>query len=242
MILVKIKQPAVIAEVIAGILLGPTAFGRIPGFTDNIFPPKRMDKLSIVANIALILFLFLVGLEMDVSQMKKNLKKSIFISVSGMALPFGLGVAIAPFLLDNFLQSTQATLLSTALFVGVANSITSFTVLLRILTETKLINTPVGVITINAAAIDDATAWCFLALVIAIVGSKNLLNTIYILLLLVLFLLIMFLSTWFLVSRIKLSDKLNQNVIIVCLLVCFAASWITDLIGVHAIFGMSIAN
>ena len=91
----RIRQPKVIAEVLGGILLGPTAFGRIPGFTKHIFPDESLPYLSLVANIGLVLFLFIVGLEIETSVIKKNARYSMPIALGGMVLPFGLGAALA---------------------------------------------------------------------------------------------------------------------------------------------------
>ena len=95
LILRRIRQPKVIAEVLGGILLGPTAFGRIPGFTNHIFPDESLSYLSLVANIGLVLFLFIVGLEIETSVIKKNARFSMPIALGGMCLPFGLGAALA---------------------------------------------------------------------------------------------------------------------------------------------------
>ena len=98
----KLRQPRVIAEVIGGILLGPTVMGRIPGFTETIFPAVAMDNLTLVANIGLVLFLFLVGLEVDLRYFASNWKVALSVGLAGMALPFGLGCAIAWGLYNQF--------------------------------------------------------------------------------------------------------------------------------------------
>uniref|UniRef100_A0A6B2KY45 Cation/H+ exchanger transmembrane domain-containing protein n=1 Tax=Arcella intermedia TaxID=1963864 RepID=A0A6B2KY45_9EUKA len=243
-ILKFIKQPRVIAEVIAGILLGPTAMGRIPGFTATIFPASRLNILSIVANIGLILFLFMVGMELDLSLLRKDWKKSMAISVAGMAVPFGFGAAVSVFLYQAFLVRLEEAppFSSVVLFLGVAMSITAFPVLARILTETRLISAPVGITAISAAAVDDAAAWCLLALVIAIVGSHDPLNTLYIFLMLIGFISFMFLGAFLVRKFYKVPEKITQELVVYSLLICFAAAWVTDLIGVHSIFGAFITG
>ena len=123
----KIRQPRVIAEVIGGILLGPSVLGRVPGFTDAIFPAPSMPTLSMAANVGLILFLFLVGLEVDLRLLVSNWRIALSVGAAGMALPFGLGWAIAYGLYHQFREESNIVPISFgtyALFVGVAMAIT----------------------------------------------------------------------------------------------------------------------
>ena len=121
------RQPRVIAEVIGGILLGPSVFGRIPGFTEHIFPTASMPTLSMAANIGLILFLFLVGLEVDLRLLLSNWKIALSVGLAGMALPFGLGCGIAYGLYHQFREEAGLAQISFGtymLFIGVAMAIT----------------------------------------------------------------------------------------------------------------------
>lgn len=123
----KIRQPTVIAEVIGGILLGPTVMGRIPGFTQTIFPSASIPALTLVANVGLVLFLFLVGLEVDLRLLFANWKVAISVGALGMAIPFGLGCAIAYGLYHQFHKEPGLVPISFGtymLFVGVAMAIT----------------------------------------------------------------------------------------------------------------------
>lgn len=133
LLLRKLHQPRVIAEVLGGILLGPTAFGRIPGFTKHVFPPESIPYLTLAANIGLVLFLFLVGLEIDTQIIKRNVRQSATISLGGMILPFGLGAGYSVALYKEFVNP-DIKFTYFLLFVGVAFSITAFPVLCRILT------------------------------------------------------------------------------------------------------------
>ena len=119
-----LRQPRVIAEVIGGILLGPSVFGRIPGFTDAIFPTAAMPNLALIANLGLILFLFLVGLEVDVRFLASNWRIALAVSIGGMALPFGLGCGIAWGLYKTFPSPNPISFGVFMLFVGVAMAIT----------------------------------------------------------------------------------------------------------------------
>jgi len=115
-----IRQPRVIAEVIGGILLGPTALGRIPGFTENIFPPASLPYLNLIATIGLVLFLFLVGMEVDVGVVKRDWKAAVFVSTAGLVLPFGAGVGIAVAIYREFIDVEAVSFGHFLLFVGVA--------------------------------------------------------------------------------------------------------------------------
>jgi Kef-type K+ transport system membrane component KefB/nucleotide-binding universal stress UspA family protein len=241
----KLHQPRVIAEVLGGIILGPSAFGLIPGFTATIFPPgPSRDQLKLVADIGLILYLFLVGLELDPQVMKHNVKKSLLISLAGMALPFVLGAAASFYLYEHLTVSAEKPPFSSFfLFTGVAMSITAFPVLARILTEKSLLSTNVGLMTISAAAVDDAMAWSLLALVIAILNSSNSLVALYVFLLVVTYAALLFFGVRPLYLRlidyvmIRDSATLNHFLLAFTFLCIFLSSWITELIGVHAIFG-----
>lgn len=129
----KIRQPRVIAEVLGGILLSPSALGRIPGFTDTIFPSASRPYLALVANIGLMLFMFLIGLEIEGGVIRRNARLSTSIALSGMVFPFALGAAFSVALYNEFID-TDTEFTHFLLFVGVAFSITAFPVLCRILT------------------------------------------------------------------------------------------------------------
>lgn len=123
----KLRQPRVIAEIIGGILLGPSVMGRIPGFTSHIFPPASMPTLSLAANLGLVFFLFLVGLEVDLRLLASNWRIALSVGAAGMALPFGLGCAIAYGLYYQFRDDPGVVPIkfgTYVLFVGVAMAIT----------------------------------------------------------------------------------------------------------------------
>jgi len=115
-----VRQPRVIAEVIGGIILGPTALGRIPGFTANIFPPASLSYLNLIATIGLVLFLFLVGMEVDVGVVRRDWKAAVFVSAAGLILPFGAGVGIAVAIYREFIDGEAVSFGHFLLFVGVA--------------------------------------------------------------------------------------------------------------------------
>ena len=136
------------------IYAGPTAFGRIPGFTKHIFPPESLSYFSLVANIGLCLFLFLVGLEIDAGVIKRNARLSATVAVSGMILPFGIGAGLSHAIYKEFIDP-KIQFTHFMLFTGVAYSITAFPVLCRILTELKLLDTTVGIVVLSAGVGND---------------------------------------------------------------------------------------
>jgi Kef-type K+ transport system membrane component KefB len=167
-----LRQPAVIGEVIAGILLGPSALSRIPAFKAKIFPEDSISRLQLFANVALVLFMFTIGLELDFRVITKNLRKSVAISLAGILVPFGLGAAVAVLIQQHY-ATPSGSYVSFVLFGGTAMSITAFPVLARILSEMRLLGTKVGATTMNAAAVDDVLAWTILAVVIATARASD---------------------------------------------------------------------
>ncbi|CCL99749.1 uncharacterized protein FIBRA_01771 [Fibroporia radiculosa] len=246
LVLGKIKQPKVIAEVIGGILLGPTAFGRIPGFTEHVFPEQSLPYLSLVANIGLCLFLFLVGLEIDGAIVKRNFRLSFIIAVAGMALPFGLGAALSVPLYHTFIPST-VKFTNFMLFTGVAYSITAFPVLCRILTELKLLDTTVGIVVLSAGVGNDVVGWVLLALSVALVNAGSGLTALWILFVCLgwaLFLLIIMTRVMYWLARKTGSIENGPTVFFmtITILLMFGSAFFTDVIGVQAIFGAFLAG
>ncbi|KXG54266.1 Cation/H+ exchanger [Penicillium griseofulvum] len=241
----KIRQPRVIAEVIGGIILGPSVMGRIPGFTDAIFPPASIPSLNVVANLGLVLFLFLVGLETDLRFLISNWRVALSVSAAGMILPFGLGCAISYGLYHEFHgdPGTKPIAFGTyLLFIGIAMAITAFPVLCRILTELKLLSTRVGVIVLSAGVGNDVVGWILLALCVALVNAGSGIAALYVLLVCaayMLFLTFAFRPVFlrFLEKTGSLQKGPSQSVVTLTLLIALASAFFTQVIGVHAIFG-----
>ncbi|PYI27243.1 hypothetical protein BP00DRAFT_498160 [Aspergillus indologenus CBS 114.80] len=241
----KIRQPRVIAEVIAGVVLGPSVMGRIPGFTDAIFPKASIPGLNLVANLGLILFLFLVGLETNLRFLVSNWRVAVSVSAAGMVLPFGLGCAVAYGLYNAFRNEPDTVDINFGtylLFIGIAMAITAFPVLCRILTELKLLGTNVGVIVLSAGVGNDVVGWILLALCVALVNAGSGLTALWVLLVCVgyvLFLIFIFrpLFLRFLAHTGSLQKGPSQSVVAITLLLALASAFFTQVIGVHAIFG-----
>lgn len=257
----RMRQPKVIAEVLGGIILGPTAFGRVPGFTEHIFPQDSRPYLSLVANIGsfifiprvnvltgnyegLCLFLFLVGLEIEGAVIKRNARLSAIIGFAGMILPFGLGAALAVPLYHQFIVPFDPTIKFThfMLFTGVAYSITAFPVLCRILTELKLLDTTVGIVVLSAGVTNDVVGWTLLALSVALVNAGSGVTAVYILLCCVgwtIFLLFPVKKAllWLARSTGSIENGPTTFFMTITILLVFGSAFFTDVIGVHAIFG-----
>ncbi|KAL2817840.1 Sodium/hydrogen exchanger family-domain-containing protein [Aspergillus granulosus] len=241
----KIRQPRVIAEVIGGILLGPSVMGRIPGFTESIFPTDSIPNLNLVANVGLVLFLFLVGLETNLRFLVSNWRVAGSVSAAGMILPFGLGGAVSYGLYHEFRDEPEIKHIEFGtylLFIGIAMAITAFPVLCRILTELKLLGTNVGVIVLSAGVGNDVVGWILLALCVALVNAGTGLTALWVLLVCagyVLFLCLVFrpLFLRFLNYTGSLQKGPSQEVVMITILCAFASSFFTQVIGVHAIFG-----
>ncbi|KAB8238580.1 Kha1p [Aspergillus alliaceus] len=241
----KIRQPRVIAEVIGGVILGPSVMGRIPGFTQAIFPQASIPNLNLVANLGLILFLFLVGLETDLRFLFSNWRVAISVSAAGMILPFGFGCAISYGLYHTFRDEPGTVHINFGtylLFIGIAMAITAFPVLCRILTELKLLGTNVGVIVLSAGVGNDVVGWVLLALCVALVNAGSGLTALWVLLVCVGYVLFLFLIfrplfMHFLKKTGSLQKGPSQSVVALTLLIALASSFFTQVIGVHAIFG-----
>ncbi|KAL2785051.1 Sodium/hydrogen exchanger family-domain-containing protein [Aspergillus keveii] len=241
----KIRQPRVISEVIGGIILGPSVMGRIPGFTESIFPEDSIPNLNLFANVGLVLFLFLVGLETNLRFLVSNWRIAGSVSAAGMILPFGLGGAISYGLYHEFRDEPNIKHIEFGtylLFIGIAMAITAFPVLCRILTELKLLSTNVGVIVLSAGVGNDVVGWILLALCVALVNAGSGLTALWVLLVCfgyVLFLCLVFrpLFLRFLNYTGSLQKGPSQEVVMVTIMCALASSFFTQVIGVHAIFG-----
>ena len=224
--------------------------GRIPGFSAAIFPAAANPNLTLVANLGLILFLFLVGLEVDLRFLASNWRISIPVSLAAMALPFGLGCGIAYGLYHQFRDDPGTVPIKFGtfmLFIGVAMAITAFPVLCRILTELKLLQTPVGIIVLSAGVGNDVVGWILLALCVALVNAGSGITALWVLLVCVgyglfLFLLIRPCFLWFLNRTHSIQNGPSQSVVALTLFIALTSAFFTGIIGVHPIFGAFMAG
>ena len=237
----KIGQPSVIGEIIAGIALGPSLLGMyFPDFFHALFPENSLENLKFLSQIGLILFMFVIGMELDVKVLKNRAKEAIVISHASIIIPFALGIGLAYFVYNRFAPE-GVKFLSFSLFMGIAMSITAFPVLARIVQERGMHKTKLGAIVITCAAADDITAWCLLAVVIAIVKAGTFESSMYIICLAAIYVLVMIYLVKPFLKRIGdlygSKDSLSKPVVAIFFLLLIISSYATELIGIHALFG-----
>lgn len=236
-VFLRFGQPAVIGEVVAGILIGPSLLGRIaPGAMEFLIPQATLPTLGMFAQFGVILYMFLVGLHFDPAGLYRRGHTAIAVSHASIITPFLLGAGLALFLYP-LLSNDQVPFRSFALFLGVSMSVTAFPVLARILTDRGMQDSPLGSMALACAAIDDVTAWCLLAFVVGI-AQAELGAAIGVTLLTLVYIGVMFLAVRPLLLRLKpAGDSVSTNVLAVHLVALFGSACLTEWIGIHAIFG-----
>ncbi|MGH3565333.1 MAG: cation:proton antiporter [Pseudonocardia sp.] len=243
----RIGQPAVIGEIMAGIVLGPTLLGLLPGGFDTVlFPTEVRPYLSVIAQLGLALFMFIVGLEVDLSLIRGRERAAGAIAVSSIVLPFALGAGVGVLLYPSHttVDGQLVAMPAFVLFIGVAMSITALPVLARILAERGMQRTPIGVLSLACAAIDDVIGWSLLAIVVAVAAGGSMSGAALIIALTIAFALVAFLVVRPLLARMvgwyERAGRLTPDMLAVILVGLFLSAWITEEIGVHAIFGAFI--
>jgi Kef-type K+ transport system membrane component KefB len=167
----KLNQPAVIGEVVGGILLGPSVLGHFaPDLQSLLLPQVAMPVISAIAQIGVILYMFLVGIELDVERVRHSMSRTVWIAIASIVVPFAIGAALAASLYES-LSPASVPMSSFVMFFGVALAITAFPVLARILEDRALQKTPLGTMALTCAAIDDAMAWGLLAFIVTVIPS-----------------------------------------------------------------------
>jgi len=242
----RIRQPRVIGEMVAGILLGPSLLGWLaPTAQGFLFPASSLGALRILSQIGVILFMFVVGIELNVRHLREKSHAAVLVSHASIVVPFFLGVVFSLFLYQA--QAPAGLHFSAfALFLGVSMSITAFPVLARILEERNLSRTHLGSTAIACAAVDDVTAWCLLAVVVAIVKANGIggaLVTIGLTLLFIIFML--FVARPRIaraVARRRPPARMGTGMLAATFLFVFASAWTTEVIGIHALFGAFLAG
>ncbi|HKQ29681.1 MAG TPA: cation:proton antiporter [Burkholderiales bacterium] len=234
-------QPQVIGEILAGICLGPSLLQSLAPVTHAfVFPEGSVPRLFFLSQIGIVLFMFIVGLELDMKMFRSKARSAIVISTASIVLPFALGIGLAIPLFQEY-GSVQKGEHAFVLFMGIAMSITAFPVLARIIQEQGLARTQIGTLAITCAAANDVTAWCLLALVVGLVQSGSGMGAIATIVLTIVFTLFMFL-----VARPFLRDRLGPHLcaeqfsatsLSIVFMGLLLSAWITEMIGIHALFG-----
>lgn len=242
----RIGQPMVVGEVIAGILLGPSVLGYfLPGISQFIFQPASLPNLNFLSQLGLILFMFIIGLELDVQLLKHKAHTAVVVSHASIIIPFAMGVSLAYFLYETY-APPHISFLAFGLFMGIAMSITAFPVLARILHERGLTKTTLGSLAITCAAADDVTAWCILAAVVAVVQAGNAISALFTVFVSLIYVVAMlkFVRPWLASIETKYSstEHLNRTFAVVAFVILFLSALTTEVIGIHALFGAFLAG
>jgi K+:H+ antiporter len=242
----RIGLSAVVGEMAAGILLGPSFLGLLaPSVSAFVFPPSSLAALQLLSQIGVCLFMFSVGMDLNMHQVRGSARTAVAVSNVSIVIPFLFGVLLAYLMFTDF-AGPRATFPGFALFMGIALSITAFPVLARILQERRMTQTVVGTTALTCAAIGDATAWAILAFVVAIARAAHLGGAFLTVALAMLFAGVMWLGVrralprW--LGNERLTGAPSSGTLAVVLLVVIAASLCTELIGIHALFGAFVAG
>ena len=241
----KFGQPQVVAEMIAGVFLGPSLLGLFwPQVSAHLFPPDSMKVLFPASQMGLALYMFIVGMEFRVDIVQRRMKSSVAVSIAGMVTPFVLGAVLGwVFYYHTNLFPEKTTLEEAMLFLGASMCITAFPMLARIIHFKKLSGTTMGTVALGAGAIDDATAWCLLAVVLASF-EKNLSYALtnigggvcYVILVLIIIRPVLARLQGLLIK----DQTLTEAGLVVGLALMSFGAWFTDMIGLHAVFGAFI--
>lgn len=242
----RIGQPSVIGEIIAGIALGPSLIGSyFPEFSAFFFPAESLPNLNLLSQFGLILFMFVVGMELDLKTLNKKANDALIVSHTSIIFPFSLGVILSYFIYPEFSPAGVA-FLPFALFMGIAMSITAFPVLARIVQERGLYKDKIGSVVITCAAIDDITAWCLLAVIIAIVKAGSFVSALYTIGFSLLYVLIMWLLVKPFLKRVgelhSSAESLSMPIVAIFFVTLLVSSWTTEMLGIHLLFGAFMAG
>ena len=239
-------QPPVMGEMVAGITLGPSVLGLLsPALSGLLFPVSSLGTLSVLSQLGVVLFMFIVGMELDLEHLRERASAALMVSHASIVFPFLLGSMLALFLYQS-LAPPGTTFTAFGLFMGIAMSITAFPVLARILTDRGLAKTPLGISALTCASIDDATAWCILAFVIAIVKATGMTDVVITVGLTILFIVLMLFLIRPLMAHLtnRLVDNPKRHRLMMAAVLAFAlaCAWFTEMIGIHALFGGFLAG
>jgi Kef-type K+ transport system membrane component KefB len=236
----RLGQPQVVAEIIAGILLGPSLLGWVaPDAFDALFAPDSLDVLNVLSQVGLVMFMFLVGVEVDPRFLRGRGRASVVLSYANLVGPFVVAIPLALSIHDDYVGAADTWLF--VLFFGTTMAISAFAVLARILTDHGILRTPVGTLAITSAAVGDVFLWCLIAFIVAASRASGLDGAFMTLALSLAFVLaIFFVARPLLVGLSRTATAASgpsHNIVALVLVLVFLASWVTEQIGIHALFG-----
>jgi len=239
----RLRQPRVIGEIAGGILLGPVALGRwMPAVTTMLFAPARLSWLELISNVGLVAFLFLVGAELDLREVKHHVRRVVATTVGSILLPFLLGTLVAPILLRHY-GVPEGARWGFTIFLAVAMSITALPVLARILRDREAAGVPVNAEvaqqSLLSAALNDALAWCVLAALLAVLHGGGAVEIVARLGLLVAFTIVMLAGVRPLLRRVSLGRPVWTVILV---LLPAISAWVTNALGIHLFFGAFLAG
>ncbi|HTS45119.1 MAG TPA: cation:proton antiporter [Puia sp.] len=242
----RINQPAVVGEIVAGIVLGPSLLGLLfPAISNFVFPASSLQNLRFLSQVGLILFMFVIGMEVDADIIRKQAYDAVIISHASIIIPYTLGLGLSFFLYNQF-APPDISFLSFALFMGIAMSITAFPVLARIIQERGITKTKLGMMVITCAASDDVTAWCILAVLIAIVKAGSSISALFTIGLVVFYIAVMLFVMMpvlkNLYSRYAEKKMMNRAMMPIVFIILLLSAYTTEVIGIHPLFGSFLAG
>ncbi len=240
-------QPAVVGEMMAGVMLGPSLFGLLtPQAFQFVFAPASLDALRLFSQIGVCLFMFAVGMELDLSHLRHNTQKAFVIGHGSIVIPYLFGVVLAAYLYND-LAGPGASFVAFGLVMGISMSITAFPVLVRILQDRGIFYTSLGATATACAAVNDVTAWCILAFVVAIASAVSVGAAAMSLGLVLIYVAAMLLIVQPLLPRwlrqfAAEDEEPSKGVLATVLAVVVLSSLCTEVIGIHALFGAFLAG
>ena len=242
----RIGQQSVIGEITAGIILGPSLLGWLmPDVFSFLFPASSLPNLQLLSQIGLVLFMFIIGMELDINTLKSRASEAILVSHVSIVFPYFLGVGLAYFLYESYAPS-NISFVAFGLFMGIAMSITAFPVLARILKERNITKTRAGSMAIISAAIGDVSAWCILPFVIAIARAGDISNAWFSILLTGVYVLAMLFGVRPVLSKLSkrfyAEGNLHSTFTATVFLILLASAYMAEVIGIHALFGAFLAG
>ena len=243
----KLSQPQVIGEMLAGIMLGPSLLGWLaPGVSAALFPASSLSLLSSISQLGLVIYMFLVGLELNAAELRRYGKAAMLISHVSIVVPFVLASMLSLYLYPH-LAENGVSFMSFALFMGAAIAITAFPVLARILTDQQLLTTSMGTVAITCAAVDDVTGWSILAYIMALIRASQSARPIWITLAgLAVFLAIMISVFRRLFARLERHydrhGSLPDHWVALIIVFALGAALCTEALGLHLLFGAFVAG